>query len=445
MRALQKKRVLFCLNGKLTLAKNRASIIFYLYGYGSGCDMKLYSRGQVIFYTVCGFAVALILAMGFGIIKTPFSSASEDTVTEKSVESDFEFQTGNIIPIDNGSSLSGYSEEESTNIQIYESLNPAVVNITTETLALNWFMEPVPSDGGTGSGSIIDKRGYVLTNFHVVENAYKVTITLADSSQYSGEVIGKDPENDLAVVKFDPDGKELTTIPFGNSSLLRVGQKVLAIGNPFGYDRTLTDGIVSGLGRPVKTSKDMIIRDMIQTDASINPGNSGGPLLSTQGQMIGINTMIYSPSGGSVGIGFAVPVDTARRIVPDLIQFGMVRRGWIDVVPVQLDSNIVRYGDLHISKGVLISKISKDGNAAQAGLRGGDLQNPVRYGRSILYFGGDIIVEIDGMAVESIADLLGALEDNKPGETVTVVAFRGKTKKTFQVTLSERPEDFYWE
>ena len=191
-----------------------------------------------------------------------------------------------------------YTEDELENIRTYERFNQGVVNITTETLALNWFLEPVPSDGGTGSGSIIDRRGYILTNYHVVEKAYKVHINLADGSQYEGEVIGKDPENDLAVVRFDPDGAELTTIPFGNSSTLKVGQKVLAIGNPFGYDRTLTTGIVSGLGRPVRTSSNIVIRDMIQTDASINPGNSGGPLLNSRGEMIGINTMIYSPLRG---------------------------------------------------------------------------------------------------------------------------------------------------
>ena len=409
--------------------------------------MKLYSRGQVIFYSICGFIVAVAAGIGFGLIKAPFGSSRSDAtpVAVESIPAQFELKTNNLLPVEDVRVSGEYSEEEAINIRIYEALNPAVVNITTQTLALNWFMEPVPSDGGTGSGSIIDSRGYILTNNHVVENAYKVTITLSDSSQYPGEVIGKDAENDLAVVKFDPGDKPLTTISFGTSENLRVGQKVLAIGNPFGYDRTLTDGIVSGLGRPVKTSKDMIIRDMIQTDASINPGNSGGPLINTHGQMIGINTMIYSPSGGSVGIGFAVPVDTARRIVPELIKYGTVRRGWIDIVPIQLDANIVRYGNIPVSKGILVSKLIRGGNAEKAGIRGGDQQNPVRYGRSILYFGGDIITEIDGMKVETIADLLGALEDNAPGETVDVVVMRGRTEKRFNLSLSERPEDFYWE
>ncbi|MDZ7793779.1 MAG: trypsin-like peptidase domain-containing protein [Spirochaetia bacterium] len=257
--------------------------------------------------------------------------------------------------------------------------------------------------------------------------------------------MGKDSENDLAVVKFDPGDKELVVIPFGDSSSLRVGQLILAIGNPFGYDRTLTSGIVSGLGRPVKTSRNLVIRGMIQTDASINPGNSGGPLLNTNGEMIGINTMIYSPSGGSVGIGFAVPVNTARRVVPQLIEYGKVLRGWIEMVPVQLEPSIVRYGNLSVKKGIMISKVSRGGNAEQAGLRGGDQNNPVRYGRSIIYFGGDIIVEVDGMKVATLSDLFSALEDNEPEEIIEVVALRDGRRKSFQVELVERPSELEWD
>ncbi|GAB1455454.1 hypothetical protein MASR2M48_07610 [Spirochaetota bacterium] len=221
--------------------------------------------------------------------------------------------------------------DEKENISVYERLNSGVVNITTEVVAINWFLEPVPKEGGSGSGSIIDSRGYVLTNNHVIKDAYKVFINLSDGTRLEGKVIGADAENDLAVIKFEPPkGMSLVVINYGDSDGLKVGQKVLAIGNPFGLERTLTRGIVSGLGRPVQQDAKTIIRDMIQTDASINPGNSGGPLLNAQGEIIGINTMIYSPSGGSVGVGFAVPVNTAKRIVPDLIKFGMVKRGWTD-------------------------------------------------------------------------------------------------------------------
>jgi S1-C subfamily serine protease len=184
---------------------------------------------------------------------------------------------------------------------------------------------------------------------------------------------------------------------------------------------------------------------MIQTDASINPGNSGGPLLNTSGEMIGINTMIYSPSGGSVGIGFAVPVDTARRVVPQLIEYGRVIRGWIEVVPVQLEPSIVRYGNLPVEKGIMVSKVVRGGNAEKAGIRGGDLSNPVRYGRSIIYFGGDIIVEVDGMEVKNLTDLFSSLEDNAPGEKIEVVVIRNGRRRSFEVELAERPSELEWE
>ncbi|MCF7927746.1 MAG: trypsin-like peptidase domain-containing protein [Spirochaetales bacterium] len=358
------------------------------------------------------------------------------------------------IPSDNVSSSSGdivpaaegnYGKEELENIRIYERLNYGVVNITTEIVAYNWFLEPVPREGSSGSGAIIDKRGYILTNHHVVKDAYTVKLTLADGSRYEGEVIGTDPENDLAVVKFDPGDAELTTIPMGTSKNLRVGQKVLAIGNPFAFDRTLTTGIVSGLGRPVKNSEGLIVREMIQTDASINPGNSGGPLLNSRGEMIGINTMIYSPSGGSVGIGFAVPVDTARRVVPELIEYGSVRRGWIDIVPVQIFPQLADYADLPVKRGILVSRVLPGGNADEAGLRGGDRDKAVRYGRSVIYLGGDIIIEIDGDRVTSLSDLYNALEDNKPGEVIDVVVVRGRKEKTIELELSERPQQYRWD
>lgn len=347
-----------------------------------------------------------------------------------------------VVPAADGSER--YSADELENISIYQQRNEAVVNITTETVGYNWFLEPVPQEGVTGSGSIIDKRGYVLTNYHVVKDAYKIYISLADHSQFEGKVVGVDPENDIAVLKFDAGDKELSIIPMGQSSDLKVGQKVLAIGNPFGLERTLTVGVVSALGRPVRTDSGLIIQGMIQTDTSINPGNSGGPLLDSKGRMIGINTMIYSPSGGSVGVGFAVPVDTARRIVPELIAKGKVERGWIDIVPVQLFPSLVKYAELPVDKGILVSEVERGSYADKAGIRGGSKDKAVRYGRSIIYLGGDIIVGIDGQAVSSLADMYAALEDNKPEEIVDVVVIRGNKKLTLSVRLSKRPERFSW-
>lgn len=408
--------------------------------------MKLYTRTH-LWLSALGSAALVLFAVGAWALwprpaETPalLADHAEFEIEGRSIEP-FPLQ---VVPIQNVPNLASleFTPEEQQNIRLYEALNPGVVNITTQTVAYNWFLEPVPQSGGSGSGSIIDQRGYVLTNNHVVEGATKVFVNLADGSQYEGTVVGTDPENDLAVVQFDPQGKLLTTIPFGSSAPLRVGQRVLSIGNPFGLERTLTTGIVSALGRPIQSPKGLVMQNMIQTDASINPGNSGGPLLNTQGQMVGISTMIFSPSGGSVGLGFAVPVDTARRVVPELIQFGTVRRGWIDMVPVQLFPALVQAARIPISKGVLVSRVNEDSSAARAGLRGGQRTQAVRYGRSIIYLGGDIIIEANGRRVESLGDLYAALEATKPGDRIPVTVVRGRERVSLTLPLIERPKQF---
>ncbi len=405
--------------------------------------MKFYTKGQVILFVIAAVCVVFLVSWGFGLFSFKTEQAAEepeiDTIAQLDPASDpYTNYSENILPVQSNANV--YTENELENIRIYEQLNRAVVNISTKILSMNLLFEPVPREGGSGSGSIIDKKGYILTNDHVIENAYEVIITLYNGRQFKGEVIGIDPENDLAVIKFDPGDMDLTVIPMGSSTNLKVGQKVLAIGNPFGYDRTLTTGIVSGLGRPVKNEKEIVIRDMIQTDASINPGNSGGPLINSSGEMIGINTMIYSPTGGSVGIGFAVSVDTAKRVVPDLIEYGVVKRGWIDVVLVQLFPELVRYAELPVDRGLLVSRVIEGGNADEAGMRGGT--EPVRYGRSTIYLGGDIILSVDGTETKTWTDLYNALEDNKPGEKVEVVVIRDRKKRTFTIKLSERSERY---
>ncbi|MDR1388423.1 MAG: trypsin-like peptidase domain-containing protein [Treponema sp.] len=406
--------------------------------------MKLYSRGQVFFFTFMGIVLAgAVTAFLFGPFLLKPSAPSENYSAAAGNDSPALQQSGNADGINPNSlhtaDLAPYSADERENITVYEQFNDAVVNITTEIVGINWFLEPVPQNGGSGSGSIIDTRGFILTNYHVIENAYKVYINLSDGSQHEGTVVGSDPENDLAVLKFTPPrGGNLRTIPFGDSAALRVGQRVLAIGNPFALERTLTVGIVSGLGRPIQISRQNIVRDMIQTDASINPGNSGGPLLDSQGRMIGINTMIYSPSGGSVGIGFAVPVNTAKRVVAELIEHGRVRRGWIDASVVQLFPALVQYAKLPVGEGLLVSRTRRNGLAEKAGLRQGS--EPVRYGSSVIYLGGDILTSVDGMKVVSLADLYSALEDNRPGEQIEVELLRGGRTIKLAVTLADREE-----
>jgi len=415
--------------------------------------MRLYSRGQVLAFGIGGAALACLLAFGFGLLRIPGSTAVSTANSAVSVSAQPGEATALKTPSSAASSsallretqlVGEYTQDERENIDVYERLNEGVVNITTEVVAINWFMEPVPQEGGTGSGSIIDTRGYVLTNNHVVKDTYKLFVNLADGSRYEAKVVGVDPENDLAVIKFEPPkGLRLTLIPYGDSGRLKVGQKVLAIGNPFGLERTLTRGIVSGTGRPVQKDAKTVIRDMIQTDASINPGNSGGPLLNSRGELIGVNTMIYSPSGGSVGIGFAVPVNTAKRIVPDLIRDGRVRRGWIEAEAIQLFPELVDYMKQNgftapVDKGLLVSQAKKGGNADRSGMRGG--ATAVRYGRSVFYVGGDIIVSVDGMKVATIADLYSALEDNKPGERVQVEYWRNGKKVQVEVLLADRSQ-----
>jgi len=411
--------------------------------------MRLYSRRQLIVSIITSLAIGLLAAVGFGFLplagQQPPAGETARTIADAppAVPAATTARTVEAVQVLSDAS-GGYSQDENENISVYERLNSGVVNITTEVVAINWFLEPVPQQGGSGSGSIIDARGYVLTNHHVIKDAYKVFVNLADGTRMEGKVIGSDPENDLAVIKFDPPkGMALTVVPYGDSTNLKVGQKVLAIGNPFGLERTLTRGIVSGLGRPVQQDAKTIIRDMIQTDASINPGNSGGPLLNAQGEIIGVNTMIYSPSGGSVGVGFAVPVNTAKRIVPDLIKFGMVKRGWIDAEYVQLFPALIEYmkekGDsLPIDKGLLVSSTKKGGNADRSGVRGGT--TPVRYYQSVFNVGGDVLVSVDGMEISSLADLYSALEDNKPGSTVKIQYYRGSRKLSADVVLSDRAE-----
>lgn len=393
--------------------------------------MKLYTRNHLYLAMVATFVVAILSVLLFDTL----GKDDTEAIVERIYTSNYEVQSRGPYE---------YTIEEKQNIRLYENLNEGVVNINTTILSYNFFLEPIPREGASGSGSIISGEGYVLTNYHVVEGAEQVFITLADGEQYQGEIIGTDRENDLAILKFDPKGKPLTLIPFGTSRDLKVGQKVLAIGNPYGLERTMSTGIVSAPGRPLKNENNLVIRDMIQTDASINPGNSGGPLLNSMGEMIGITTMIYSPSGGSVGIGFSVPVDTAKRIVPDLIKYGHVQRGWIDIDPIQLFPNLVRYADLPVTQGILVSSVDRNSPAQEAGLRGGSSARAVRLNAStVIYLGGDIIVGINDIKVTDISSFYSALEDSKPGEKVNLSIIRGRKSMTLEVELSQRPEERY--
>ncbi len=411
--------------------------------------MKLYSRRHLVRALIAGilFGVAAALAAMYAMtgrlsVADKSESPADPLPQEKEEEKADPEAVGadtSVIPTATKTSPDAiYTQDEQQNIFVYEKCNEAVVNITTQVMGVNWFLEPIVQDGGSGSGSIIDKRGYVVTNVHVISNASKITIALADGSTYEGKIIGQDVESDIAVLKFDPPANvELKTIDFGDSEKLKVGQKVIAIGNPFALERTMTTGIISGLGRPIQESKNVIIRNMIQTDAAINPGNSGGPLLDTNGKMVGINTMIISNSGSSAGVGFAVPVTTARRVVNDLLQFGKVNRGVINIVPVQMTSSIAQYAGLKISTGILVSSVGKGSGAERGGIRGGTkaVQYGSRWDPTTIYLGGDIIIGIDNITIRTYADYTSALESKRPGDTVSVTVWRDGKSHKLKVTL----------
>jgi S1-C subfamily serine protease len=280
---------------------------------------------------------------------------------------------------------------------------------------------------------VIDDQGHILTNYHVIEGAQKLSVSFGGEKNYPAKVVGGDPDTDLAVIQVDTPRDQLTIVPLGDSDKLSVGQKVLAIGNPFGLDRTLTTGVISGLQRPLRARNGRPIEGAIQTDASINPGNSGGPLLDSHGRMIGINSQILSPSGASAGVGFAVPVNIARRILPELIKNGTVRRpklgiGTRDVKEI---SDQVR---LPVSEGVIIMQVQPGGAAATAGLRG---ISQTEDGDVIL---GDIITNIDGEKVAGRDDLFHILDKHQIGDVIKVEVVRNSERTTIAVRLIESPD-----
>ena len=332
-----------------------------------------------------------------------------------------------------------YSDDELQNIKLFETCNKAVVHIETQVSGDSSYFDAMP-ESGTGSGFFISQDGLIVTNYHVIKDATNITVSLHDGSEYAAQLLGSDDENDIAVIRITPDaGADIEILSFGDSNSLMVGQKVIAIGNPFGFDRTMVTGIISGLSRPVRDESGRVLLGMIQTSATINPGNSGGPLLDTEGNVIGINTSIYSTSGTSQGMNFAVESNTAAASVSDIINYGKVSRGWLDIVPVQLSQTIVEYAKLKVSKGLLVSQVVPGGLAEQAGLKAG---TQIRtYGSSTIFLGGDIITEINGLAVSDYNDLFAALSNTKPGDVVPVVVDRNGTKVKLSITLVERTKE----
>ncbi len=320
--------------------------------------------------------------------------------------------------------------DEQNSIEVYRSISPGVAFINTTSYSQNWWGD-VQEGRGNGSGSVIDSQGHILTNYHVIERAQRITVNFGGDKVYPAKLVGGDPDTDLAVIKVEAPASALTVVPLGDSDKLTVGQKVLAIGNPFGLDRTLTTGVISGLQRPIRARNDRPIDAAIQTDASINPGNSGGPLLDKFGRMIGINSQILSPQGGSVGVGFAVPVNTAKRIVPQLIQFGEVRRPKLGA-DLRAISDLSGYR-LPVEKGLLVASVLPGGPAANSGIRGLS-RDP---DGSVLL--GDIILSIDGEEMDGTDDLYRLLDKKQFGDTVQVVVYRAGQRATVPMRLTAPP------
>ncbi|HEV8431001.1 MAG TPA: trypsin-like peptidase domain-containing protein [Pyrinomonadaceae bacterium] len=325
------------------------------------------------------------------------------------------------------------STDEQNNIEVYRTLSPGVVFIHSTSYARDFFGFVEPQEG-SGSGSILDQQGNILTNYHVIEGAQKLSVSMGGKKDYSAVVVGGDPDTDLAVIRLtEKPAGPLTVVPLGDSDRLVVGQKVLAIGNPFGLDRTLTTGVISGLQRPIRARNNRLIEGAIQTDASINPGNSGGPLLDSHGRMIGINSQILSPSGSSAGVGFAVPVSIAKRVVPQILQNGRVRRPKLGISTRDIQS-LRNQIDLPVDDGVLIYQVARGGGAAAAGLRGvqqtemGDVEL------------GDIIVGIDNEKVANSDDLFRVLDKHQVGDTVQVQIWRDGRRMSVPVRLMESPD-----
>lgn len=328
--------------------------------------------------------------------------------------------------------------EEETNIRIYREAAPSVVNIVTTAVSYDFFYNPVPTTG-SGSGIIADRKGHIITNYHVIDKAKSLNVTLFDGSKYEAEVVGVDPGDDLALIKIKAPATKLRPIEFGDSSNLLIGQKAFAIGSPFGLEKTLTVGIVSSLGRTMRATNGRLIGGIIQTDAAINPGNSGGPLLDSSGRMIGVNTAIFSPVNGSIGIGFSIPVNTVKKVFSTLADKGYVSRPWLGISGQNIDNEDAKLLGLSMS-GILIADVFKGSPAEKAGLKGSSRN--VRLGNVIIAEGGDLLISINGKRINSMDELNGLMDTIEAGETVTVKVMRGGKELLIKVRIEEMPRSY---
>ena len=355
----------------------------------------------------------------------------------------------NTVEMGQPSAPAAFAETKRLSINaIYEQSAPGVVQITTtstQTIEPDPFLNPFgfpeqQQQRALGSGFVLDKSGHVVTNFHVVQGAEQIEVSFTNRDSVEARLVGSDPSTDLAVLKVDVDARALTPLRLGDSDRVRIGDSVVAIGNPLGLERSVTAGIVSALHRPLTAPNDFTIDDVIQTDAAINSGNSGGPLIAATGRVIGVNTAIATGNTGArgnIGIGFAVPINTVRDVASQLIARGRVEHAFIGVGAQAIDADIARLFNLPVDRGLLVVRVYEGSGAEDAGLRPGT-DEVVVAGESYR-LGGDIIVEVDGMTVRSPQDLREAISARKPGDKIRIEAYRGDDKRSFEVTLGKQP------
>ena len=388
-----------------------------------------------------------VLLVVFALVVSSFGCIALQPVMPPSPEATIAVATPGLPPVSPPPVGVAPPDNAVTNLEtqvetVYAAVGNSVVNIAVTSVSYDFFFNAVPQEG-TGSGFVYDEQGHIVTNYHVTEGAEDIRVTFADGVTLPATVIGSDSTYDLAVLAIDPQEYTAHLVPLGDSSALRVGQFVVAIGNPFGLEQTVTFGVISSLGRVIESPDGRYIGEAIQTDAAINPGNSGGPLLDLQGRVIGVNAQIISSSRAGVGIGFAIPVNTVKRVVPELISAGRYRHAWMGVrfFPLGLNEQYAKeFGDLGATvpdHGVLIMEVDANSPASQAGLRGGDRVVNTQYGQIAL--GGDSIVEIDGTPVANPSELIAYLETNtSPGDTIQVTVIRDGEQRVIPLTLGER-------
>ena len=370
-------------------------------------------------------AIVILLGLSFG---ASFFTSATPSLADASSNGSPAIAGRTAVPEDVSFPIpAGLLASERNTIDVFRKAGPSVVFVTNNALRRDRFSTNVTEvPQGAGSGFLWDDHGHVVTNYHVIEGGQTFSVTLASGETREARVVGAERRKDLAVLHFDTQGLEVKALPTGRSNALIVGQKVLAIGNPFGLDRTLTTGIISALGREFPTEGGFVLEDVIQTDASINPGNSGGPLLDSAGQVIGVNTAIYSLSGSSAGIGFSIPIDTVARIVPQLIRYGQVRRAGLGVTVVP--EHIARSWGV---SGIVIREVYAGSEAARVGLRS------LRLDRRGRVTSADIVTAVDGREIVGFAGLANLLDDRKPGDEVILTVVRGQETIPIEMTLQE--------